>query len=181
MLLPLVALLVEFPPLGNAQSSSSSSSSSLSSPSLCTEDATFMRLTNGCDSVCGSDMCVVVNNADENTNSSSLEATCDSSGNAVVCVDANATDSSGITCTFVCVKHPESWFVTMVGFGEFRSKQEKALRDEYGSNNVDQGIKELGDDSATYPVVSNDVIASVGNLTLGPAVNQLYVGPMSML
>lgn len=174
--------------VGTGQSASSSSSSSSSSLSdACSSATTFSTLlasSSACGDVCAQDdTCVVVNTADASLNTSTLSETCSADGAAVGCTEVASNDSSlGIACEFLCLASPQAGtFTVLVATGEYQSKEEQALRAENGDERFDRALVRLEDDSGVYATVSNDLLQSVGALSLDSSIFSLCVFPSSFV
>lgn len=158
---------------------SGSSSSSGSSVASCSSTTTFSRLlssASGCDAVCAVDeLCVVVNTSEGSGNSSSLTEICSGATVGVDCTQVSASDASSVACEYVCVAPAATEFVLLVEFGNYESEEERALRARNGNELVDSVLASLSDDSSMHSTFSNDVVTSVGQLSLGSTVSTLYV------
>lgn len=160
---------------GVSQSTTSASTSNDNECSSTTSLSTLLSASTGCGGVCGSnELCLIVDKSDSSsTNMSALSEACDAGYAALECVELMASDSSAV-CEVLCfaaIANP--YAMLMVDYGSYKSDKELALRAEYGDEEVDRRLAEIGDDSSKYPLISNDLITSFGALELDDTITNL--------
>lgn len=149
--------------LGQAASQSSTTSSSCTTTSSL---KTLLSSTN-CSSACSTtDLCIFTT-PEDNSSSSGLSNTCSNESGDVECVQ---TDDS---CEIACVDTPLGEFTLLVPFGTYQSNEEQELRSLYGDDAVDRALASFGDDTSSYLTISNDVMTSVGAISLDSTVQTL--------